>query len=354
MPRRDPRRPDRQGAARRRADHPHHPGRRRKDGSRGGLAIAAGRGACVSRRRPDRRGADRAVAGAPARFSPALWAWLRGLPPPVIPDLGGVAIAGAQTRGTTAQARGLGKRGPRGLLLPARRGGGHAGRRALAVRLLGAAGFLGRARQFLLDSARLFRDRAARRRPHLRHGQRRHRSLRRLGAGAFGRDRRGHHEGHEPRSLRRRRHRHRRRRAGRRDQRLAHRLCRPARLHRDARHVLLGARHRLVDRGRHPAQRLSRILQPHRPQPVRTARCARNRAGQRPGARRRQGGQRADDLRHRRRGRRRHRPRQYAVRREGATRSAATSARRLSPASTRAASASPRCSFPGPARLSPA
>jgi len=42
-----------------------------------------------------------------ARF----WATLRGLPPPVIPDLGGVAIAGVQTRGTTVQARGLGARG---------------------------------------------------------------------------------------------------------------------------------------------------------------------------------------------------------------------------------------------------
>jgi ribose transport system permease protein len=40
-----------------------------------------------------------------------LWAWAWGRPPPLIPDLGGIAIAGAQTRGTTAQARGLGKRG---------------------------------------------------------------------------------------------------------------------------------------------------------------------------------------------------------------------------------------------------
>ncbi len=39
------------------------------------------------------------------------WAWLRRLPPPVIPDLGGVAMAGAQTRGAPAQTRGLGKRG---------------------------------------------------------------------------------------------------------------------------------------------------------------------------------------------------------------------------------------------------
>jgi ribose transport system permease protein len=40
-----------------------------------------------------------------------LWAWLRRRPPPIIPDIGGIAIAGAQTRGTAVQARGLGKRG---------------------------------------------------------------------------------------------------------------------------------------------------------------------------------------------------------------------------------------------------
>ena len=39
------------------------------------------------------------------------WARLRGLPAPVIPDLGGIAMSGAQTRGTTSQSRGLGKRG---------------------------------------------------------------------------------------------------------------------------------------------------------------------------------------------------------------------------------------------------
>jgi ribose transport system permease protein len=42
-----------------------------------------------------------------ARF----WAWLRGRPPPPVPELGGVAIAGVQTRGTVAQSRGIGKRG---------------------------------------------------------------------------------------------------------------------------------------------------------------------------------------------------------------------------------------------------
>jgi ribose transport system permease protein len=45
------------------------------------------------------------------RILAQLWARLRGLPPPVVSDIGGVAISGAQTRGTTAQSRGLGKRG---------------------------------------------------------------------------------------------------------------------------------------------------------------------------------------------------------------------------------------------------
>ena len=45
------------------------------------------------------------------RLLARVWAWLRRLPPPVIPDLGGVAIAGVQTRGAPAQTRGLGKRG---------------------------------------------------------------------------------------------------------------------------------------------------------------------------------------------------------------------------------------------------
>lgn len=42
-----------------------------------------------------------------ARF----WAYLRRRPTPPIPDIGGIAIAGAQTRGTNAQARGLDVRG---------------------------------------------------------------------------------------------------------------------------------------------------------------------------------------------------------------------------------------------------
>jgi len=45
------------------------------------------------------------------RAIPRLWAWLRGRPAPPVPDLGGIAISSAPTRGATVQARGLGKRG---------------------------------------------------------------------------------------------------------------------------------------------------------------------------------------------------------------------------------------------------
>jgi ribose transport system permease protein len=45
------------------------------------------------------------------RAIPRLWTWLRGRPPPPVPDLGGIAVSGVQTRGANVQARGLGKRG---------------------------------------------------------------------------------------------------------------------------------------------------------------------------------------------------------------------------------------------------
>ena len=45
------------------------------------------------------------------RAIPRLWARLRGRPAPPVPDLGGVAILGVQTRGANVQARGLGKHG---------------------------------------------------------------------------------------------------------------------------------------------------------------------------------------------------------------------------------------------------
>ncbi|MBV9288070.1 MAG: ABC transporter permease [Hyphomicrobiales bacterium] len=45
------------------------------------------------------------------RVLAGLWARLRGLPPPPVPDVGGVAITAVQTRGTVSQSRGVGKRG---------------------------------------------------------------------------------------------------------------------------------------------------------------------------------------------------------------------------------------------------
>jgi ribose transport system permease protein len=50
------------------------------------------------------------------RLLARLWARLRRLPPPPIPDLGGIAVTGVQTRGTVAQSRGVGKRGLAGFL----------------------------------------------------------------------------------------------------------------------------------------------------------------------------------------------------------------------------------------------
>jgi ribose transport system permease protein len=47
------------------------------------------------------------------RVLPRLWARLRGLPLPLALEIGGIAISGAQTKGTTAQARGVGARGLR-------------------------------------------------------------------------------------------------------------------------------------------------------------------------------------------------------------------------------------------------
>ena len=195
LPRRDSDRPDRQGAARRRADHAHHRCRRREDGSGGRSAVAARRGAGLSRRRADHRRADRAVAGAPARAGAFLGLAARSA-------AAADPRAGRRRHRGRADARhgcaGAGDRQARArrLLLPPRRGGGDVDDRAVAVRPVGAAGLLGRARQHLLDPARVFRDRAAGGRAHLRDGQRRHRSLRRFGAGFVRRGRGGGHEGH--------------------------------------------------------------------------------------------------------------------------------------------------------------
>ena len=218
------------------------------------------------------------------RVVPRLWARLRGLPPPPIPDLGGIAIAGAQTRGTTAQARGLGKRGLAAFIYrrdaaavilvvvlwlfglwarPDFWGGldnsftillafSEIALLAVGLTFVMANGDIDLSVGSVLAlsgavAAVIMKDTELR-------PARRRRSPRSSSACWPGVD-----------------------------QRLADRLCRPARLHRDARHVLLGARHRLVDRRGHPAQRLSRILQPDRPQSLRTAqrmgRGARPRAG---------------------------------------------------------------------------
>ena len=45
------------------------------------------------------------------RAFPRLWARLRGLPPPPVPEIGEAAVVAVQTRGTASQSRGVGKRG---------------------------------------------------------------------------------------------------------------------------------------------------------------------------------------------------------------------------------------------------
>ena len=158
--------------------------------------LPPGRGSGLPRRRPHHRGPDRALARPASRHPPPLGLAARA-----------AVAAGSRSR----RRRGLGRSDPRrdragarlgqarhrSLLLPPRRGRGDPHGRALAVRLVGAARFLGRPRQQLCDAARLFRDRAARRRPHICDGQWRHRPFGRLGARALRRGRRRHHEGHE-------------------------------------------------------------------------------------------------------------------------------------------------------------
>jgi ribose transport system permease protein len=45
------------------------------------------------------------------RLPARLWAWLRGRPPPTLAEVGGIALEGAQTKGSTASDRALGARG---------------------------------------------------------------------------------------------------------------------------------------------------------------------------------------------------------------------------------------------------
>jgi ribose transport system permease protein len=126
-------------------------------------------GAGVSRRGAGRSGDGGALAGAAAGARPALGV----AAPPAAADhprfrrhrsVGradpGDDVAGAWPRQTRAG----------GVHLSPRRGGGDPRRRALAVRHVGAARFLGRARQFLRHPAGLFRDRAGGCRSDIRDG----------------------------------------------------------------------------------------------------------------------------------------------------------------------------------------
>jgi ribose transport system permease protein len=205
------------------------------------------------------------------RAIPRLWAWLRGRPPPPVPDLGGIAVSGVQTRGANVQARGLGKRGIAAFFYR---------RDAAAVILMVALWLFGWwARPDFwagLDNSfatllAFFRDRSPRCRPHFCHGQRGHRPFGRLSAGAVRRSCRRHHEGHRLGPARRGWRRNPGRRHRRPHQRLAHRLRRLARLYRHSRDILLGARGRLLDCLRHTAQRFSRIVQSHRTKPLRAS-----------------------------------------------------------------------------------
>ena len=230
------------------------------------------------------------------RAIPRLWAWLRGRPPPPVPDLGGVAILGVQTRGANVQARGLGKRGLAAFFYR---------RDAAAVILMVALwlfglwarpdfwGGLDNSFAILLAfseiallavgltfvmangdidlsvgsvlalsgavAAVIMKDTSWG-------------PLAAVGGGLLAGVVAGVH------------------------QRLAHGLRRPASLHSHPGHILLGAGNRILDCRRHPAQRLSGIVQSHRTKPLRAPRRHGRRADWRPLARRRQGGQRADHL----------------------------------------------------------
>ena len=185
------------------------------------------------------------------------WAYIRRAPPPANSRSRRRRFGGrADARHDGAGAR-IGRERDRRLLLSARRSRDHAGSRALAVRSVGPPGFLGQSRQFVRDPVVVLGNRAAHGRTDVRDGQRRHRSVGRLRAGALRSGRRRCHERYGPWPVRGRRARHRRRRVRRRRQRLVDGLCRASLVHRDARHVLLGAWRRLLDRVGHSAQWLS-------------------------------------------------------------------------------------------------
>ena len=251
------------------------------------------------------------------RAIPRLWAWLRGRPPPPVPDLGGVAILGVQTRGANVQARGLGKRGLAAFFYR---------RDAAAVILMVALwlfglwarpdfwGGLDNSFAILLAfseiallavgltfvmangdidlsvgsvlalsgavAAVIMKDTSWG-------------PLAAVGGGLLAGVVAGVH------------------------QRLAHGLRRPASLHSHPGHILLGAGNRILDCRRHPAQRLSGIVQSHRTKPLRAPRRHGRRADWRSLARHRQGGQRADHLCPARCADCRNRARSYHLRGEG-------------------------------------
>ena len=207
-----------------------------------------------------------------------LWAWLRGLPIPPAPDTGGVAIVGAQTRGSAVSDRALHARGLGRFL--ARR---DAAAIMIAVALWFAGLYLrpdfwgGLDNSFnlvlaftevaLLAIGLTFRDR-----------QRRHRPLGRLGACHERRHRGFLDEDDGPRPVDGDPSRPVRRHARGRGQRARHRPLRAARVRRHARHVLYRPRHRGLDRLRPRALRLSGKLQSDRPQADRSLAVFRRRA----------------------------------------------------------------------------
>ena len=312
-----PDRAHRQGSAGRRADHPDDRSRRRRDGaSGGGGATAAGRGSGIPRRRPRPRRADRTVARSSPLGRPPVGS-ASGPPAAARPRYRRRGAHGVQTRGTASQSRSVGKRG---LAAFFHRRDAAAVLMMVALWLFGLwarpdfwagldnsfAILLAFSEIALLSIGLTFV--MANGDIDLSVGS----VLALSGAvaavimkdtswGPFA----AVVGGHPLRRLRRDR------------QRLAHRLSRASRLHCDSRHLLLGERRRVVDRRRHPAQRISRILRSHRPRPLRAAQCLRIRAHYGPVARHRRSGERPDDLRRRRGARRGHRARLYDLRPEG-------------------------------------
>ena len=200
------------------------------------------------------------------RVPQRIWAWLRGRPPPPVIEIGGIALEGAQTKGTMAGDKALGRAGLRQVSRQARRARDHPDGRAVAGRPLAAPGLLVEPAQHVRDPLELHRARPADRRAHLCHRLRRHRPLGRGGARV-----RRRHGGLFPESARRRsddrdHDGHARRLPGRRGQRPGRGRLRAAGVHRHARHVLHRPRACRLAGRRAAADRLERDLQHARPQ----------------------------------------------------------------------------------------